>query len=438
MTIDVGATIGDYRVEGVLGRGGMGKVFRVRSLLTGREEAMKVVLPHREENAEMAERFLREIRVHASLEHPNIAALHTAMRVEDRIVMILELVDGYTLEERLRHGPLDAASAAAVVCQVLDALEYAHARGVIHRDIKPANIMVTRDGRVKLTDFGVARATGEDRLTHTGYALGSLPYMSPEQVRSHPVDGRSDIYSLGVTLYELVIGRRPIQGDSEFSMMNAQLRQVPASPADISPVVPRALSDAIMKAMEKDPASRFQTAAEFRAAVRAACPVPMPQAVPAATAAPPGRLAVPTRSTTLAPEDLARVERRLSGYIGPIAKRLVAVAAPRSGTLDELYGALAEEIADPVDRAAFLKAAGGSTSSAGRPTVTVGSVPRTWSPELLEKLTQSLAPYLGPIAKVVVSRAAKAARSEDDLYAALAAEIPADADRRRFLAARGR
>lgn len=427
MTIEVGATIGDYRVEGELGRGGMGKVYRVRSLLTGREEAMKVVLPYREDNPEIAERFLREIRVHASLEHPNIAALHTAIRVEDRIVMILELVDGYTLEERLRHGPLDPPAAVALVCQVLDALEYAHARGVIHRDIKPANIMVTRDGRVKLTDFGVASASGEGRLTRTGYALGSLPYMSPEQVRSLPVDGRSDIYSLGVALYEIVVGSRPIQGDSEYAVMNAQLQQVPAAPADVSPSLPRPLSDAIMKALAKEPANRFQTAAEFRSALQASAAVS------------PGKAVVAPRRSTFAPEDLERAERRLSRYLGPIARRLVAGAAPRCATPEELYGTLAEEIENAADRAAFLKAGGGTTSSAARPTVTIAGGPApTWPPDLLEKLAQSLALFLGPIAKVVVNRAAKAARSEDQLYSALAAEIPDEAGRKRFLAARAR
>ncbi|HUK19505.1 MAG TPA: serine/threonine-protein kinase, partial [Bryobacteraceae bacterium] len=259
MSIQVGDVLGDYRVEGVLGKGGMGKVFRVRNQITGREEAMKMVLPDLDENAELAGRFLREIRVHASLDHPNIAALYSAVRVDNRLVMMMELVEGVSLEQKLRDGPLDADSATTIAGQVLDALEYAHARGVIHRDIKPANILVTREGRAKLTDFGIARAAGDHRLTHTGFALGSLPYMSPEQVRSETVDARSDIYSLGIALYELVTGRRPIQGDSEYALMSAQLQQVPAPPEQIVASIPRAFSNAIMKALAKDPAERWQT-----------------------------------------------------------------------------------------------------------------------------------------------------------------------------------
>src|SRR5579863_3995389 len=138
MPIRIGDILGDYQVTGVLGRGGMGKVFRVRSLLTEREEAMKVVLPDVEENAALVDRFLREIKVHASLRHPNIAELRTALRIEDRLVMILELVEGVSLEERLRAGPIDVPSAVGYITQVLSALAFAHDRGVIHRDIKPA------------------------------------------------------------------------------------------------------------------------------------------------------------------------------------------------------------------------------------------------------------------------------------------------------------
>ncbi len=168
MAIQIGDILGDYQVTGVLGRGGMGKVFRVRSLLTDREEAMKIVLPDLDENPGLADRFLREIKVHASLQHPNIAALRTALRIEGRLVMILELVEGVSLEEMLRSGPMEIPQAVGCVVQVLSALAFAHERGVIHRDIKPANILIATAGAVKLTDFGIARSTSGARLTGTG------------------------------------------------------------------------------------------------------------------------------------------------------------------------------------------------------------------------------------------------------------------------------
>ena len=422
MSIQVGDVIGDYRVEGVLGKGGMGKVFRARNQITGREEAMKMVLPDLDENAELGDRFLREIRVHASLDHPNIAALYSALRVDNRLVMMMELVEGVSLEQKLRDGPLDADSAATIAGQVLDALDYAHARGVIHRDIKPANILVTREGRAKLTDFGIARAAGDLRLTHTGFALGSLPYMSPEQVRSGAVDARSDIYSLGIALYELVTGRRPIQGDSEYALMNAQLQQVPAPPEQIVASIPRAFSNVIMKALAKDPAERWQTAAEFRAALR-------------------GEQAAAAAQGSVAAEELARIETRLSRFLGPIARRLVADAARDCSGAAEVCERLAEQIADARDRAAFLKSCGSGTASsaAGTPTGSKATEAghAAWDPELLARLARALAPHLGPIATVVVNRAAKKAHSENELFAALAEEIPIEADRKRFLATRG-
>ena len=428
MGIEIGDVIGDYRVEGVLGHGGMGEVFRVRSLLTAREEAMKIVRPDKDETPDLAERFLREIRVHASLDHPNIAALRAAVRTGGRILMIMELVEGAGLDQHLRRGPLDAPAASAVACQVLNALEYAHAHGVIHRDIKPANILIAREGRVKLTDFGIARSQTDRRLTQTGSALGSLPYMSPEQIRSQAVDARSDIYSLGVALYETVTGQRPIQGDSNYEMMNAHFEQIPKSPVEVLPAVPRALSDAILKALAKSPADRFQSAAEFRTAIRLAVPA---DADLRATATLP--LAAP--AAPIAPEDRERMEKRLSRALGPIARRLVADAARDCRTAAEMCARLADQIPDAREREAFVKSCGAPTTAAHAPTTPSASesAARNWDPALLARLAQALTPHLGPIAVVVVNRAAKKAQSEAELLNILTAEVP-EPERKRFLA----
>jgi serine/threonine protein kinase len=419
MPIQIGDILGDYEVTGILGRGGMGKVFRVRSLLTEREEAMKVVLPDLDENQALAERFLREIKVHASLQHPNIATLHTALRVEGRLVMIMELVDGVTLEETLQRGPVEVSLAVHYIAQVLAALEFAHERGVIHRDIKPANILIATGGVVKLTDFGIARSMAGARLTGTGLAVGTLAFMSPEQVRTGEADARSDIYSLGLTFYEMVTGRRPISGDTEHSLMNAQLTLMPPDPAAVNPMVPQFVSAAIMRALAKDPALRFQTAREFQAALQG---VAQPAAPVPATAA----------ATTVVPPELADLEARLARAIGPIAKRLVADAARRYGSLSEIRQVLAAQIEDPRDRAAFLKTNPGLTMTVAMPTP---APVVTFDPGMLDRLSQALAPFLGPIAKIMVTRAAKSARSAEELQNALAAEISSDEERRRFLAA---
>lgn len=416
MGIEIGDILGDYEVTGVLGRGGMGKVFRVRSLVTEREEAMKVVLPDLNDNPALADRFLREIKVHASLQHPNIAALHTALRIGERLVMILELVEGDSLEEILRRGALDTATSVRYLTQVLAALGFAHERGVIHRDIKPANMLIAAGGTVKLTDFGIARPTGASRLTGTGLALGTLAYMSPEQIVSGNADARSDLYALGLTGYEMLTGRRPMEGDTEHALMNAQLHFVPPEPMAVNAGIPRSVSAAIMRALAKDPALRFQTAREFELALGST-------AVPAASAPP-----------TL---DLSDVEAKLARAIGPIARRLVADAAARYRTVSEIREALALQIEDPRDRAAFLKT--NTTPAPNTVTMQRPAVPVVFDAAALDRLTQALAAYLGPIAKVVVTRAARAALSTEELENTLAAEIPDAAGRARFLAAiRGR
>lgn len=292
--MEIGNRIGDYEIVRILGAGGMGKVYKVRNVISDRIEAMKILLPNLQSDPELADRFLREIKVQASLDHPNIAALHTALRIDNQLVMIMEFVEGVTLDDLLHQLPPEEAIRYA--CDVLSALSYAHARGVVHRDLKPANMMITSAGVIKLMDFGIARMTQDRKLTQTGRTVGSLYYMSPEQIQGAvDLDGRTDLYSLGVSLYELITGRRPFTGDSDYSIMAAHLQSTPAPPVELDPRIPPTLSDVILKAIAKDPAQRFQNADEMRDALlevgrslgvaQAARPSPAPK--PAAASAPP-------------------------------------------------------------------------------------------------------------------------------------------------------
>lgn len=287
MELQIGSTIGDYQVVGILGAGGMGKVFKVRNTISDRVEAMKILLPDLANAPELADRFLREIKVQASLEHPNIASLHTAVRVENQLLMLMEFVDGVTLEQKLKEGPLPTAQAVDYIQQVLSALEYAHARGVVHRDIKPANMMLTPGGVIKLMDFGIAKASGDHKLTMTGTTMGSLYYMSPEQIQGAAnLDARADLYSVGVSLYELVTGKRPFDGDSQFAIMSAHLEKTPVPPVQLDPRLPQVLNDAILMSVMKDPATRFQTAGAFRNALGNVGALPRPASVATTAAAP--------------------------------------------------------------------------------------------------------------------------------------------------------
>jgi serine/threonine protein kinase len=260
--------IGDYEILGVLGAGGMGKVFKVRNVISDRIEAMKILLPDLAGQKELADRFLREIKLLASLNHPSIASLRTALTIGNQLVMIMEFVEGTTLAVRVEQGPIPPADAVDYIDQVLVALSYAHRQQIIHRDIKPANMMVTPQGLVKLMDFGIARS-GQDRgMTMTGTTLGSLYYMSPEQVKGEGVDARSDLYSVAVSLYELVTGRKPFQEKSNYSLMSAHLQQAPTPPIELQPGLPSALNQVILMGLAKDPAQRFQSADAFRNALK--------------------------------------------------------------------------------------------------------------------------------------------------------------------------
>jgi serine/threonine-protein kinase len=268
MSFQIGDKIGDYQIIGVLGAGGMGRVYKVKNLISDRIDAMKVLLPDLAHELDLADRFLREIKVLASLNHPNIAGLRTAFRLENQLLMIMEFVEGTSLEEKLRNGSLPLRDAIDYACQVLSALGYAHSQGVIHRDIKPANMMLTPENVIKLMDFGIAKSKVDRKLTMTGTTLGSLYYMSPEQVQGTDLDPRSDLYAVGVSLYEMVTGSRPFKGQSDYDLMVAQLQKAPLPPIDIQPELPKALNEIIMISLEKDPAKRFQSAEAFRFALQ--------------------------------------------------------------------------------------------------------------------------------------------------------------------------
>jgi serine/threonine protein kinase len=339
MSFQTGDTIADYQILGVLGRGGMGAVYQVRNLLTGREEAMKVVLPDYAADPDAADRFLREIKIQASLQHPNITALRTAVRAENHILMIMELVEGASLEAMLKSGPLPLAQAIRITDDILGALGYAHERGVIHRDVKPSNIVVTSRGLPKLMDFGIARAAGDIRLTQSGMAVGSLYYMSPEQVLSKPVDQRSDLYSMGATFYEMLTGRRPVEGEGQYAVMNAHLSLVPPAPSDIAPGVPRDVSSVALKSLAKAPEQRYQTAAEFQSAVR--------QTIFGSTAKFEPRAPID-------PGTLEAARKALAAYLGPMASMVVNKVARNVSSKEQLKAALAAEIHDEQAKRVFL------------------------------------------------------------------------------------
>ncbi|MEO6803438.1 MAG: serine/threonine-protein kinase [Granulicella sp.] len=272
MAFEIGQRVGDYEIVQLLGVGGMGHVYRVRNVISDRTEAMKVLLPDLTVDRDLAIRFISEIRTLASFDHPNIALLHTAFQSDNQLIMMMEFVEGSTLEQKAKQSSMSIEEVCGYTYQALSALSYAHGRGVVHRDIKPANLMLTSHGIVKLMDFGIAKSNVETNLTRPGTTIGSLYYMSPEQVRGDAVDGRSDLYSVGIMLYELLAGRRPFEADTTFSILNQQLNTPPRPPIELNPSLPRALNDVILHALAKSPDERYQSADNFKDALRPFCP----------------------------------------------------------------------------------------------------------------------------------------------------------------------
>ena len=282
-------TVGRYELASELGRGAMGVVYKATDPVLGRFVAIKTINMALErdgiENYEA--RFYKEARAAGGLSHPNIVTIYDVAKNGDIAYMAMEFVEGVELRDLLSSGrPLPVAQAISVAAQVAEGLAYAHERGIVHRDIKPPNIMVTPGGSVKIADFGIARMRASESLTQTGMMLGSPKYMSPEQVTGSPIDGRSDVFSLGVMLYELAAGAPPFSAHDVQQYMLQIAGAAPAPPSDLNPDLPPMLDLIVARALEKDPARRYQSAADLAADLRECLSQPG-MAAPSASASAP-------------------------------------------------------------------------------------------------------------------------------------------------------
>lgn len=441
--------IGRYRIARTLGCGAMGVVYLAHDELIERQVAIKLVraeLLQGQEREDYIERFRQEAQAAGRCNHPGIVSIFDISLHEDNPYLVMEFVDGLGLESVLGQGAKLAPEAAVDVgLQVLDALDAAHAAGIIHRDIKPANILLMTGGRVKVTDFGIARLDSSN-LTLDGMVIGTPKYMSPEQCIGGTVDQRSDLFCTAIVLQEMLVGERPFAGKTITEIACNMMREPPGGQQALRALMGPAVPAVIRKALERTPSDRYPSARAMADALRSAVQR-QPEDNDAATAIDATLVAVRTRQQTMpAPECaidpalLSSIEQSLAGQLGPIARHLLKRALPQAANAEELCELLAARIEREDDRQAFLDSARGtlhrSGSAAGTSGIAFNAAPIVAGnipPVVIEQAQRLLAQSQGPIAKILVKRTLKDVVTVNDLWRKLALHIPDEPTRAAFL-----
>jgi hypothetical protein len=445
------AHIGRYVVESLVGAGGMGQIYKAHDPDIRRTVAIKLIstrLMSSGDRSEYMRRFRREAEAAARCAHPNIVAIYDFALHDGQPFLAMEFVHGMSVRQIIDEKPMAVPDAIQVMLQVLDALASAHEQGVIHQDVKPANIMLTPQGRAKVADFGISRFANAD-LTSISSSMGTPNYMSPEQCRGGTVDHRADLFAAGATLFEMVAGERAFGGRSTAEVTHRIMNErLPLLPPAVRGEAPR-LQFVLERAMGKQPEDRFDSGREMAEALRqvvgtlaedriaaaaATFVMPAPPPAPALPRSPPtgGRAEGPA---PIDAETLHVLEQKLAAYLGPIARIMVRSAAGRAPALEALCAQLAASVPEGAERESFRRDVAPLLRT--RPPAiddapSRGSIGSFHEPEL-ERATQALTQYLGPIARVLVRRAARDASSIDGLWQALSLHIELPAERAAFL-----
>ncbi|VXB13767.1 Serine/threonine protein kinase [Burkholderia sp. 8Y] len=445
------ASLGKYRVGETLGAGAMGIVYRAFDPDIERHVAIKTVRRELLDNGERASliaRFRNEAQAAGRLAHPHIVGVYDYGETADTAYIVMELVSGRSLKSVLEGGRIpDLAAALDWFAQLLAALGFAHERGVIHRDVKPANLLIDQQGRLKVTDFGIAHVESS-ALTMVGAMIGTPGYMSPEQFSGDAIDARSDLFSAAVVLYQMLTGQRAFAGASQAAVMQQVMHETPPLPSACNPALPPALDAVLMRALSKARAARYASAsalseALFEAAGAAArrdddCTVLEARAAPCTRPSPDGSLSslsslsLPSSQTQWPDSTLGQIEACLAAQIGPVARLLVRRCAQRATDLAALVALVAPSIPSEKARAQFIAAFRSDVSLAASVSGSGHGQTTSLPAEDVQAAARKLAVYVGPIALIIAKREAARAHDIGALHARLAASISNPRDRELF------
>ncbi len=432
--------IGKYLIRGALGTGAMGSVYEGFDASIERRVAIKTILAEHLAAAQSlgaVARFKHEAQAAGRLHHPAIVGVYEYGEDDEMAFIVMEYVEGQSLDKlMLERGRFAAIDIYEVMKQLLAALDHAHRNGVVHCDIKPANVMVLKDMRIKLMDFGVARIENSTQ-TQAGVTRGTPTHIAPEQYSGQPTDGRADLWAAGVILYELLTGRGPFVAETPAAVMHQVMNLTPPAPSSLAAGLPQAFDALLARALAKKPDQRFQSAREFAAALVSAFVTSKSPAdggaAKSSAAEAPSHKAHAAKAWSLPPDTLASIERALSRAIGPIARHLAHKSALRARDVEEFYALLADNVPAGAERNEFI-AHLERLDRAGAALPPMFDKPVAgFDPATLVAAEMRLAQYVGPLAETLIMRAAHTSSDVGELYRQLAEYIDSPQERAAFL-----